>query len=243
MQLEELAARVEGAQIAVEVHGERLPELEAAWRARPGCCQCGACAHHGSPAADRAGIGPRAQCRRHPGQSGRAARAPAAGAQCAEPARQRHARQPAAAARRKAAGARRTDAGCWTTPPSRQDTVEAERRQANGARSSAKAPPTPSWKRAWRRCARCRTACRPRARSSPGCKSTSWPTCRACGRSSHVEAGWETALEAVLRERTGALEMSNLDWAKAFFNDAPPAQAGAVRAVARRRTCIRHRPA
>src|SRR5690606_21105704 len=33
MQLEELAARAEGAQIAVEVHHERLPELEAAWRA------------------------------------------------------------------------------------------------------------------------------------------------------------------------------------------------------------------
>ncbi len=40
----------------------------------------------------------------------------------------------------------------------------------------------------------------------------------------HIEAGWETALEAVLRERTSALEISNLDWAKAFFNDAPPAK-------------------
>ena len=40
----------------------------------------------------------------------------------------------------------------------------------------------------------------------------------------HIEAGWETALESILRERTTALEMSNLDWAKAFFNDAPPAK-------------------
>ncbi|MES2076285.1 MAG: chromosome segregation protein SMC [Pseudomonadota bacterium] len=39
-----------------------------------------------------------------------------------------------------------------------------------------------------------------------------------------IEAGWETALEAVLRERTSALQMSNIDWAKAFFNDAPPAK-------------------
>jgi chromosome segregation protein len=39
-----------------------------------------------------------------------------------------------------------------------------------------------------------------------------------------IEEGWETALEAVLRERTGALEMSNIDWAKAFFSDAPPAR-------------------
>jgi chromosome segregation protein len=39
-----------------------------------------------------------------------------------------------------------------------------------------------------------------------------------------IEAGWETALEAVLRERISALEVSNLDWAKAFFTDAPPAK-------------------
>lgn len=39
-----------------------------------------------------------------------------------------------------------------------------------------------------------------------------------------IEDGWETALEAILRERTGALEMSNIDWAKAFFSDAPPAR-------------------
>jgi chromosome segregation protein len=40
----------------------------------------------------------------------------------------------------------------------------------------------------------------------------------------HVDAGWETSLESVLRERMSALEVSNLDWAKAFFNDAPPAK-------------------
>jgi chromosome segregation protein len=40
----------------------------------------------------------------------------------------------------------------------------------------------------------------------------------------HIEAGWETAMESVLRERTTALEMSNIDWAKAFFSDAPPAK-------------------
>lgn len=40
----------------------------------------------------------------------------------------------------------------------------------------------------------------------------------------HIDQGWETALESVLRERMSALEVSNLDWAKAFFNDAPPAK-------------------
>ncbi len=39
-----------------------------------------------------------------------------------------------------------------------------------------------------------------------------------------LESGWERALEAVLRERMSALEVSRIDWAKAFFNDAPPAR-------------------
>jgi len=39
-----------------------------------------------------------------------------------------------------------------------------------------------------------------------------------------IENGWQTALESILRERTSALEMSNLEWAKAFFNDTPPAK-------------------
>ena len=37
-----------------------------------------------------------------------------------------------------------------------------------------------------------------------------------------VEPGWETALEAVLRERATALEISTLDWTQGFFGDAPP---------------------
>ncbi|MDQ2139651.1 chromosome segregation protein SMC [Alcaligenaceae bacterium A4P071] len=40
----------------------------------------------------------------------------------------------------------------------------------------------------------------------------------------HVEPGWEPALEAVLRERLSALEVRNLDWARAFAEDAPPAR-------------------
>ncbi|BCF96879.1 chromosome partition protein Smc [Paraburkholderia sp. PGU19] len=40
----------------------------------------------------------------------------------------------------------------------------------------------------------------------------------------HVEAGWETALESVLRERLAAVEVSNLDWVKHFVSDAPPAK-------------------
>ena len=40
----------------------------------------------------------------------------------------------------------------------------------------------------------------------------------------HIENGWENALEAALRERMGALEVSRLDMVRAFGNDAPPAK-------------------
>jgi chromosome segregation protein len=40
----------------------------------------------------------------------------------------------------------------------------------------------------------------------------------------HVEPGWENALEAALRERLGALEVSRLEMVRAFGRDAPPAK-------------------
>lgn len=40
----------------------------------------------------------------------------------------------------------------------------------------------------------------------------------------HIELGWEMALESILRERLTALEISNLDWVKAFATHAPPAK-------------------
>ncbi|WHZ11718.1 MAG: Chromosome partition protein smc [Burkholderiaceae bacterium] len=40
----------------------------------------------------------------------------------------------------------------------------------------------------------------------------------------HVEPGWESALEAALRERMQALEVSRLDMVRAFGADAPPAK-------------------
>jgi chromosome segregation protein len=40
----------------------------------------------------------------------------------------------------------------------------------------------------------------------------------------HIEPGWETALEAALRERLGALEVGRLDTVRAFAADAPPAK-------------------
>ncbi len=40
----------------------------------------------------------------------------------------------------------------------------------------------------------------------------------------HIETGWENALEAALRERLSALEVSRLEMVRAFANDAPPAK-------------------
>ncbi len=40
----------------------------------------------------------------------------------------------------------------------------------------------------------------------------------------HIESGWETALESVLRERMAGLELRQLEHARAFSGDAPPAR-------------------
>ncbi|RQO58718.1 chromosome segregation protein SMC [Paucibacter sp. KBW04] len=40
----------------------------------------------------------------------------------------------------------------------------------------------------------------------------------------HIQAGWENALEAALRERMGALEVGRLETVRAFAQDAPPAR-------------------
>jgi chromosome segregation protein len=40
----------------------------------------------------------------------------------------------------------------------------------------------------------------------------------------HIEAGWETALEASLRERLNALSVGRLDTVRAFATDAPPSK-------------------
>ncbi|NKI97056.1 chromosome segregation protein SMC [Rhizobacter sp. SG703] len=40
----------------------------------------------------------------------------------------------------------------------------------------------------------------------------------------HIESGWETALEAALRERINALEVGRIETVRAFAGDAPPAK-------------------
>ncbi len=48
---------------------------------------------------------------------------------------------------------------------------------------------------------------------------------RRCGRASQVEAGWETAVEAVLRERLGAIALDDEARIAALLGDPPPANA------------------
>src|SRR5690606_16017739 len=40
----------------------------------------------------------------------------------------------------------------------------------------------------------------------------------------HIESGWETALESVLRERMAAIELRELDQAVGLSSDAPPSR-------------------
>src|SRR5205085_5459625 len=40
----------------------------------------------------------------------------------------------------------------------------------------------------------------------------------------HIEQGWESALEAALRERLNSLELSRLEMVKSFAGDPPPAK-------------------
>ncbi len=40
----------------------------------------------------------------------------------------------------------------------------------------------------------------------------------------HIESGWETALEAALREKLNALEVGRIDTVRAFASDAPPSK-------------------
>ena len=97
--------------------------------------------------------------------------------------------------------------------------------------------------RASTRCRRCRRRCRSRASSSPGSASTASTALPGLWTRIHIEPGWETALEAALRERLGALEVGRLDTVRAFAADAPPARlafytrADAARSRARTRPC------
>jgi len=222
MQLEELAARAEGAQIAVEVHGERLPELEAAWRAGQDAANAARArimavqqrielaAAHGRNAG---GILANLVVRRERLQQERNALNLPDSATLDNLRLQLEEKQLALEEQTLA----------LDDATSRQDTVEAERRQANGdvQRESAANTQLEARLAALRQM---QDRVQTKGKVQPWLQKHALADLPRLWQQLDIEAGWETALEAVLRERAGALDVSDLDATKAFFNDPPPAR-------------------
>lgn len=222
MQLEELAARAEGAQIALEVHGERLPELEAAWRAGQDAANAARArimavqqrielaAAHGRNAG---GILANLVVRRERLQQERNTLNLPDSATLDNLRLQLEEKQLALEEQTQA----------LDDATARQDTVEAERRQANGdvQRESAANTQLEARLAALRQM---QDRVQTKGKVQPWLQKHALADLPRLWQQLDVEAGWETALEAVLRERAGALDVSNLDATKAFFNDPPPAR-------------------
>ena len=110
--------------------------------------------------------------------------------------------------------------------------LQQDRKSLEAARAAA--PPTPAGasreRHRSRRAARDAEAGpgrRPRRkrRCTSGSSATSWPRCRASGRRSRIDHGWETAVESVLRERLHALELADRSALARLSTDPPPAKA------------------
>jgi chromosome segregation protein len=220
--LEELAARVEGAQIAVEAQNERLPELDAAWRAA-----------QNQSTESRARIMQVQQRIELSGAHGRNA-----ASILATLATRRERLQ------QERAGIDLPDAGhldnlrlqleekqlqleeqtlMLEEAATRQQAVEDERRAAHAA---VQAESGASAKLEARLAAlrQLQERVQTQGKVQPWLHKHELDKLPRLWEKLDIETGWETALESVLRERTGALEISNLDWARGFFGDAPPAR-------------------
>ena len=152
-------------------------------------------------------------------------------------------RRPAGAARSRA-GSRRDEADARLhelQDRCRSSTTTA----ARGSRpSTPKARARPICRRAWKRSRRCRKRSRPTASSQPWLAKHGLDGLQGLWSRIHIEQGWENALEAALRERLGALEVSRLDMVRAFGGDAPPAKLAfySPPAAARARSAARALP-
>ena len=222
MQLEELAARAEGAQIAVEVHGERLPELEAAWRAGQDAANAARgrimavqqrielAAAHGRNAG---GILANLVVRRERLQQERNTLNLPDSATLDNLRLQLEEKQLALEEQTQA----------LDDATARQDTVEAERRLANGdvQRESAANTQLEARLAALRQM---QDRVQTKGKVQPWLQKHALADLPRLWQQLDVESGWETALEAVLRERAGALDVADLDATKVFFNDPPPAR-------------------
>nr|WP_307189284.1 chromosome segregation protein SMC [Massilia sp. UBA6681] len=220
--LEELGARAEGAQIAVESHGERVPELEAAWR----------------QAQERANES-RARIMQVQQRIELAS------------AHQRNAANilTSLAARRERLQQERNGLNLPDSvtldnlrlqleekqlaleeqtmlleeASGRQDAVEQERKDAH-AQVQQESSATAQLEARLAALRQVQDRVQTQGKVQPWLEKHELSALPRLWQKLDIEEGWETALEAVLRERSGALEVSNLDWAKAFFSDAPPAR-------------------
>ncbi|MGF6272735.1 chromosome segregation protein [Massilia sp. UYP11] len=222
MQLEELAVRAEGAQIAVEVHNERLPELEAAWRAgqerstasRARIMQVQQrielASAHGRNAG---GILSSLAARRERLQQERSSLNLPDSATLDNLRLQLEEKQQSLEEQtmllEEAAG--------------RQEAVELERKEAQ-AQTQAESAANAQLEARLGALRQMQERVQTQGKVQPWLEKHELAGLPRLWQKLDVEEGWETALEAVLRERSGALEVSNIDWAKAFVLDAPPAR-------------------
>ncbi|WP_313033556.1 chromosome segregation protein SMC [Massilia alkalitolerans] len=220
--LEELGARAEGAQIAVESHGERVPELEAAWRqaqdrsneSRARIMQVQqrielASAHQRNAAnilTSLAARRERLQQERNGLNLPDSATLDNLRLQLEE---KQLALEEQTMLLEEASG--------------RQDAVEQERKDAH-AQVQQESSATAQLEARLAALRQVQDRVQTQGKVQPWLEKHELSGLPRLWQKLDIEEGWETALEAVLRERSGALEVSNLDWAKAFFSDAPPAR-------------------
>ena len=222
MQLEELAARAEGAQIAVEVHNERLPGLESAWRAaqeksaesRARIMQVQqrielSSAHQ----RNAAGILTNLAARRERLQQERSGLNLPDSATLDNLRMQLEEKQLAL----------EEQTMLLEDATSRQDAVEQERKEAH-AQVQGESAASAQLEARLAALRQMQDRVQTQGKVQPWLEKHELSKLPRLWQKLDIEEGWETALEAVLRERSGALEMSNIDWAKAFFSDAPPAR-------------------
>jgi chromosome segregation protein len=222
MRLEELAARAEGAQIAVEVHHERLPELDAAWReaqqktteSRGRIMQVQqqielASAHQRNASNILANLATR---RERLQQEKNGLNLPDSGQ--LENLRMQFEEKQLALEEQTMVLEEAT---------AQQERVEQERRDAH-AQAQLDAATNAQLEARLSALKQMQDQVQTKGKVQPWLEKHELAGLPRLWQKLDIEEGWETALEAVLRERTGALEMSNIDWAKAFFNDAPPAR-------------------
>jgi chromosome segregation protein len=220
--LEELAARVEGAQIAVEAQNERLPELDAAWRAaqekstesRSRIMQVQqrielASAHQRNASNILASLATR---RERLQQERGNLNLPDAG----------HLDNLRMQLEEKQLQLEEQNL-LLEEAASRQEPAEQERRDAHAqvqqeSGANAKLEARLSALR------QLQDRVQTQGKVQPWLQKHELDKLPRLWQKLDIETGWETALESVLRERTGALEISNLDWARGFFGDAPPAR-------------------